>query len=444
MSHKKTLLSVSLLIFLGALEKTIVTTPLPVIGTELNAMNDIAWVVTAYLLTATSVIPICGKLSDLFGRLKVIIVSLGIFCIGSLLCALATDMQSLILSRALQGVGGGALISLAFVVISDVIPAREIGRYQGYISAIYVVSNIAGPVFGSLLTEHLSWRWIFAINIPLTLLAAFIAIRSIKDKVVKREDRFNWGGSLLLVSSTTLLILLLSEDLSLPHAFSLVGALFIAGAWTYLLTDKKRSVVPRHLFKLPNYAACILTMGVCQILMTAALIYFPLQMQVQNGVSLTLSGYSMLLFTLGVCVSAYFSGKHIAATGAYKTHILVGFILIAVAFFLMLMKVAFVPLFPVIGLGIGFTLPGVTCAVQNVLPAADRGVGISFFGYVRELSGAAGVVVCSSLYRGGGSLQAAYSAFGVIYLAMCLFASLAFIIVAGFITEKELMTQVAE
>ena len=169
------------------------------IGDALNAGNALTWVVTAYLLAATAVLPVYGKLSDILGRVRMLYIGITLFIIGSAACGFAQDLQTLIISRVIQGIGGGGLIALAFTVIADCIPAREVGKYQGFISMVYAVSSIAGPLLGGYFAEHLSWRWVFWINIPLGLIAVFLIRRNLAHLNKKRDSKFDWLGAMMLM-----------------------------------------------------------------------------------------------------------------------------------------------------------------------------------------------------------------------------------------------------
>ena len=164
---RRIVLGIMLTMFLGALDQTIVATALPTIGRHFNNLDDLAWVVTAYLLTATASTPLYGKLSDIYGRRVVMLTAIGIFVAGSVACALAPSMTALVVARGLQGLGGGGLMALAQTIIADIVSPRERGRYQGYIGAVFAVSSVGGPVLGGFLTEHLDWSLIFWINVPL-------------------------------------------------------------------------------------------------------------------------------------------------------------------------------------------------------------------------------------------------------------------------------------
>ncbi len=331
MSPKTIFSSVALVIALGSLEKSIVTTPLPMIGAELNAGAALTWVVTAYLLAATAVLPLYGKLSDQFGRVRMLNIGIGLFLTGSVACALAQDLPTLLAARVLQGMGGGGLIALAFTVIADTIPPREVGKYQGYISMVYAVSSIAGPLLGGYFTEQLSWRWIFWINLPLGALALWLINRNLKQLNVRRHSRFDWKGAGLLITVTTLTLLLLSPETALP-AIWLAAALALALLLLILIERRAHDpILPAHLARLPGYLVSVLLAMLSQLLMFAMLVYLPLQMQWQKGMSASQSGVSLVIFMVCITVGAFVGGKLISHTGRYKRFVVVGFALAALA-----------------------------------------------------------------------------------------------------------------
>ncbi|MDX7922831.1 MFS transporter [Aeromonas media] len=311
MSPKTVFSSVALVIALGSLEKSIVTTPLPIIGAELNAGAALTWVVTAYLLAATAALPIYGKLSDLFGRVRMLNIGIGLFLAGSVACALAQDLPTLLAARVLQGLGGGGLIALAFTVIADCIPPREVGKYQGYISAVYAVSSIAGPLLGGYFTEQLSWRWIFWINLPLGALALWLVNRNLGHLNVRRHSRFDWKGAALLITVTTLSLLLLSPEMALSAIWLAAG---LALALLLLILVERRAqdpILPAHLARLPGYLVSVLLalwqihfdllanlgMGVAGL--GLGLVLPALSVVVQNALPREDRGIGMSLFNFG-------------------------------------------------------------------------------------------------------------------------------------------------
>ncbi|MFM5137371.1 MDR family MFS transporter [Aeromonas mytilicola] len=449
MSPKTVFSSVALVIALGSLEKSIVTTPLPIIGAELNAGAALTWVVTAYLLAATAALPIYGKLSDLFGRVRMLNIGIGLFLAGSVACALAQDLPTLLAARVLQGLGGGGLIALAFTVIADCIPPREVGKYQGYISAVYAVSSIAGPLLGGYFTEQLSWRWIFWINLPLGALALWLVNRNLGHLNVRRHSRFDWKGAGLLITVTTLSLLLLSPETALPAIWLAAG---LAIALLLLILVERRAhdpILPAHLARLPGYLVSVLLALASQLLMFAVLVYLPLQMQWQKGMGASESGLYMVIFMVCITAGAFVGGKLIGRTGHYKRFVVAGFALAALA----LWQIHF-DLFANLGLGfaglgLGLVLPALSVVVQNALPREDRGIGMSLFNFGRELGGAVGVAICAVLFHGAlpagtshnlASLSPAELApgFSATYVGMAMIASAAFLITLLALKRHEL------
>ncbi|UXI04220.1 MDR family MFS transporter [Photobacterium sp. TY1-4] len=399
MSPKTIFASVALVIALGSLEKSIVTTPLPIIGQEMGAGQALTWVITAYLLAATAVLPVYGKLSDIFGRVKMLNMSVILFVLGSVACGLSQDLTSLVASRILQGIGGGGLIALAFTVIADSIPAREVGKYQGYISAVYAVSSIAGPLLGGFFAEQLSWRWVFWINLPLGGLALWLINTNLKHLNQGRQSPFDWIGAGLLMVLTTLLLLMLSPELTFDRTGVIV--LFVVFVMALVLVERKvhDPILPGRLAKLPGYLTSVILICCSQLLMFAVLVYLPLQMQWQQGMSAFDSGLMMMAFMVSITGGAYLGGRRIAKTGYYKSFVVVGFFFAAVGLFALYLGWLPVVALALAGAGLGLTLPSLSVVVQNVLPPEDRGIGTSMFNYGRELGGAIGVAICAMLFH---------------------------------------------
>ncbi|WP_429208426.1 MDR family MFS transporter [Aeromonas veronii] len=448
-SPKTIFSSVALVIALGSLEKSIVTTPLPMIGAELHAGAALTWVVTAYLLAATAVLPLYGKLSDLFGRVRMLNIGIGLFLAGSVACALSQDLQTLLAARVLQGLGGGGLIALAFTVIADTIPPREVGKYQGYISAVYAVSSIAGPLLGGYFTEQLSWRWIFWINLPLGALAVFLINRNLKQLNVRRHSRFDWKGAGLLITVTTLTLLLLSPEAALPAVW-LSAALGVALLLLILIERRAHDpILPAHLARLPGYLVSVLLVMLSQLLMFAVLVYLPLQMQWQKGMSASESGAIMVIFMICITAGAFVGGKLIGRTGHYKSFVAVGFALAAVALWQIHFDAWVKLALGFAGIGLGLVLPALSVVVQNALPREDRGIGMSLFNFGRELGGAVGVAICSMLFHlrlptgSGGDLSRLAPdllapGFSATYIGMALIATLALLITLLALKRHEL------
>lgn len=197
---RNVLTALMLAIFLGALDQTIVAVSLPAISAQFSDVGLLAWVISGYMVAMTVAVPIYGKLGDLYGRRRMILTGISLFTLASIACAMAQDMPQLVLARVLQGIGAGGMVSVSQAIIGDFVPPRERGRYQGYFSSMYAAASVAGPVLGGWLTEYLSWRWVFWINLPLGLVALWAIRRALADMPVqRREAQVDYLGAMLLI-----------------------------------------------------------------------------------------------------------------------------------------------------------------------------------------------------------------------------------------------------
>lgn len=321
---------------------------------------------------------------------------------------------------------------------------------------VYAVSSIAGPLLGGYFAEHLSWRWVFWINIPLGLIAVFLIRRNLAHLNKKRDSKFDWLGAMMLMICSTSLLLLLSPEAELPISWT--GGAFIASILLLIIVERRVSdpMLPARLAKLPNYLVCIVLILCSQLLMFAILVYLPMQMQWQKGLSASASGEIMVIFMISITLGAYCGGKLVNKSGEYKRYALFGFFLAAVSFAMIQNH-----LFPAValglsGLGIGFTLPALGVVVQNVLPPKDRGIGMSLFNFGRELGGAIGVAACSTVFQlslnhngvakesslADYSPQALASGFNSIYLLMAVMALIAMFITLFALKKQTLATEI--
>jgi len=311
--------------FLGALDQTIVATALPTIGRHFNDLGNLAWIVTAYLLTGTAVTPLYGKLSDIYGRRVVMLSAIGLFIAGSVACALSPSMGGLILARALQGAGGGGLMALAQTIIADVVSPRERGRYQGYIAAVFATSSVGGPVLGGFLTEHFHWSLIFWINVPVGLLALGVTWQSLKlVPYHPRKHRLDLLGALLMISASVVLLLALSWGgrdyawISVP-----IGALFLLSAVLWLLFAWRLTVaaepfLPLSVLGNPVVRSAALT-GACTMgALVGMTIFVPLYFEVVLHLSASESGLALIPLMASSVLGSTIVGRAMTRVAHYK------------------------------------------------------------------------------------------------------------------------------
>lgn len=400
-----------LTIFLGALDQTIVVTALPSIGRDLGALQNLSWVVTAYFLAAVAVTPLYGKLSDIYGRRPMVLVAIGLFTAGSVACALAPTMAVLILARAVQGLGGGALIALAQTVIADVVPPRERGRYQGYIGGVFALASVAGPVLGGVLSEHLHWSFIFWINVPLAALAYAMTSRVLKMLPARhRPHRLDILGAVLMMSATLSLMLALTwggttYPWGSPRILGLVGlSAACAGLLAMRLRLAEEPFIPLHV--LANRvvrsatAASFFGMGA----MIGTTVYMPLYFELHLGFDAARSGLGLIPLMAGVVVGATVSGRLMSKVVHYKRTPMFGLSLAVFAATAIALRsgaagtleVEF--LLALLGIGIGTHLPVVTVSVQNAVPPSSVGTATSLLNFFRALGSALLVTALGAIF----------------------------------------------
>jgi EmrB/QacA subfamily drug resistance transporter len=396
-------------VLLGALDQSIVGTALPRIVSELGGLDKLAWVVTAYLLTATAATPLWGKISDLYGRRPTFQTAIIIFLIGSALCGLAQNLPQLIAFRALQGIGGGGLMAIALGIIGDIIPPRERGRYQGYFGAVFGVSSVAGPLLGGWFTDGPGWRWIFYINLPVGILALIITTMALKMPIVRRDHKIDYLGAGLIVGAVTALLLYLDwagkaygwtalGPLALLAAAIVMGVLFVV---VELRADEP--IIPMRLFRNDVFAIGNLYTFLSGVAMFGAIIFLPFYLQIVKGLSPTMSGLAMLPMVLGLLGSSIASGRAITRTGRYKIFPIAGAAIQVVALFffsrlqvdtpfwqLGLMQLAF-------GIGLGCTMQTIVTAVQNSVEFRDLGVATSATTFFRQMGGTIGAAAFGAI-----------------------------------------------
>ena len=401
-----------LAIMLGALDQTIVAVALPRMGDELHGFSLIAWVVSGYLVASCVVTPIYGKLGDLFGRRQLLSTAIAVFLLASIACALAQTMPQLIAARVLQGIGGGGLISIAQTIIADVVPLRERGRYQGYISGVFAVASVAGPVVGGLFTHYLSWRWIFWINLPLGIAAFLVSRRALARLPVPGiRRRIDYVGAGLLIIGLTALLLPITR-LGQGVAWNdeanvamFVGAVVVLAICLWHESRTSEPIIPIQLFAIPVVSACCAILFICFFVLVSIASLSPLRFQMVAGVAADDAAWRLLPLTFMIPLGAFISGRVMLSTGRHRPQQLIGTALVPFG----LAGLALVSpthemltdfLMIWVGLSIGIVMPASLVAVQNAVPRTQLGTATASTAFFRTLGGAIGVAVLSSVLLG--------------------------------------------
>ena len=403
-------IALMLAVLLAILDQTIVSTALPTIVGDLHGVSDLAWVTTVYLLTSTAVLPIYGKLGDQFGRKGLFVFSIVLFLIGSILSGLSQNMAELIAFRGLQGVGGGGLMIGAQAIIGDVISPRERGKYMGYFGAVFAVATVAGPLLGGVLTEYVSWRWIFYINVPIGAIALPIVISVLKLPRHQEKHRLDFLGMGLLAATSTTITLFATWGGSTYswHSGIIIGliaaSVVLAGLFVLAERYAAEPVIPLRLFGNSIFNLAGLIGILVGIAMFGAVGYLPYFLQMVDHASATTSGLLMLPLVAGMLVSSVLSGQLVSKTGRYKIFPIVGSAIAGVGMYLLsLMSVTSTRLenslyMVVVGLGIGLIFQVLVVVVQNAAPPRDLGSATAANNYLRQIGGTVGTGIVGSLF----------------------------------------------
>ena len=406
---------VLLSMLLAALDQTIVAPALPTIARALGHAEYLPWIVTGYLLTATAMAPLYGKISDVYGRRPVIYAAILLFLLGSLVSALAPNMLVLVIGRAIQGAGGGGLFALAQTVIGDLVPPRERARYAAWISGTWAVASVAGPLLGGLFAEHLHWSLIFWINLPIGFLAMAIINNPLRKlPIAAKNHRIDGLGAVLLVIATSLLLLALNWGGSAYPWFSreILGLVACSAVfWAFFalrLLRASEPLISLEVLSNPIVLAGTISMFMLQAANIGASVYLPVYLQSVVGLSVSESGTAMLGLLLGTVAGAAFSGRMIPRFVHYKRIAMIGVslaivcigVLSAIAEHASLLEVEILTI--LIGLGSGTTFPVATVSVQNAVDRAHLGVATGVLTFLRTLGGALGVAMLGAVALGYG------------------------------------------
>jgi EmrB/QacA subfamily drug resistance transporter len=413
MPHSRKLLvmvGVMMALFLAALDQTIVATALPRIVQEFHGLEHLSWVIAAYLLASTVVVPIYGKLSDIYGRKPFILSAIVLFLVGSVLSGISQNMLQLVLFRAIQGLGGGAIFANAFAVVGDLYPPAERGRWQGLLGGVFGLSSIIGPTLGGWLTDHASWRWNFFINIPVGIVA-FAAVASLLPHIApgRKGRSIDYAGAVLLTVSLVSLLLALiwggtTYAWSSPTILALSAAALV-GLVLFVLVEGRAEepVLPLSLFSNTIFLVSIVSLFFVGVGMFGAIVFIPLYAQLVLGVTATHSGTILTPLTLAFVAASVFSGQFTSRTGRYKVIAVGGLALATVALFVMSRMSASTSPGSLIlrmiatGLGIGATLPVFTLAVQNAFEHAKLGIATASTQLFRSIGATVGTAVLGSV-----------------------------------------------
>jgi EmrB/QacA subfamily drug resistance transporter len=399
-----------LVMFLAALDQTIVATALPTIVGDLGGLNHISWVVTAYLLAQTVVTPLYGKLGDLYGRKIVLQSALVVFLIGSALCGLSKSLDELIAFRALQGLGGGGLMVSAQATIGDVVPPRERGRYTGLFGAVFGLASVAGPLLGGFLTSDLSWRWIFYVNLPLGVLALFVLAATLPAASERVHHTIDYLGIVLLGVGLSAIVLGASlGGTSYAWGSATIVGLGVGGvlALAAFLVCERRArepVLPPHLLSNRVFAVTSGVGFVVGFALFGAVTYLPLFLQVVKGASPTGSGLQLVPLMGGLLVTSIASGQVITRTGRYKAFPIAGTAVMTLGLYLLStmssssgVGTIFAYMF-VLGLGLGMVMQVLVLAVQNAVEYSDLGVATSGATLFRSIGGSLGTAALGAIF----------------------------------------------
>jgi EmrB/QacA subfamily drug resistance transporter len=399
-----------LAIMLAMLDQLVVSTALPRIVGDLGGVTHLSWVVTAYVLAATVTTPLYGKLGDLYGRKRFLVIAIVIFLIGSALSGLAHSMDQLIAFRAVQGLGAGGLMTGVLAAIGDLVSPRERGQYMGYTMAVMTLAMVAGPLLGGYITDSLSWRWIFYINMPVggaALLLIFATLHLPRRTV---EHKIDYLGAGVLAAAAAAIVLATSWGGSSyawgsPEIIGLIAAAVIATlAFLAIEARAAEPVLPLHLFRNRNFSLITAVSFLLGVAMFGALTFLPLYQQTVQHLSATGSGLMLIPMMLGSTVTAIIAGQLTTRTGRYKALPITGAGVMAAGMYLLTQLGLHTShltsglIFVVVGAGMGFLMQTTTLIVQNSVGPQDMGVASSSRTFFQQIGGSIGVSIFGVIF----------------------------------------------
>jgi EmrB/QacA subfamily drug resistance transporter len=414
LTHRQVLTVLSGLLigmFLAALDQTIVSTAMRTIADDLEGQTAQAWVTTSYLIASTITTPLYGKLSDIYGRKPFYLFAISIFIVGSVLCGTAQDIYQLAAYRAVQGLGAGGLMSLAFAIVGDLVSPRERGRYQAYFMSVFATSSVLGPVLGGALAGQDSllgidgWRWIFYVNVPIGALALAVVSRNLHLPRHRSEHRIDGVGAMLLTTAVVPLLLVAEKGrdwgwgsgLTLTLLAVSVASLIAFVPWEGRMGDE--AILPLRMFRSGVFSVTNVVSLLVGAGMFGGLVVVPLYLQIVKGSSPTEAGLQLIPLMVGIIITSGISGKVMSRTGRYKRLPIAGTALMILAMLLFSTLHADSPIWHamvfmlVMGAGLGASMQTLVISVQNAMPPRDMGVATSSVTFFRSMGGTFGAAV---------------------------------------------------
>lgn len=412
-SPRRTLLvGLFLALFFSSLDQTVVGTAMPRIIGELGGLSIMTWVTTAYMLTSTTIVPIAGKLADIYGRRIIYVTGLLLFMLGSALCGTSSTMLQLILFRALQGIGGGIMMPLAMTIVGDIFPPEERGKWQGLMGALFGLSSVVGPTIGGWIVDYSSWQWVFYINLPIGILATITIYLGLRgEKRLTDRAVIDYAGIITLIIGTVSLLLGLNlGGTQYPWlSWQILGLLGLSLlSWLLFVALEKKAADPvlsLALFKNRTFAVTNIVGFLMGLGMFGSLTFLPLFLQGVLGVSATSSGNTMLPMMLSLMLTSTIAGRF-ATKVSFRSFYVVGMACMALGFYLLSTMTVFttqqiaIYYIVILGVGMGTIMPIVTIAVQSAFGAEQRGVATSATQFFRSIGGTLGMTILGSIFNG--------------------------------------------
>jgi EmrB/QacA subfamily drug resistance transporter len=399
--------------FIAALEATVVGTAMPTVIASLGGLNHYSWVFSAYLVTSTVTVPVWGKLSDLYGRRLLYQLGIAVFLLGTLLSGLSTSMTQLIIFRAIQGLGAGALVPLGMTIIGDIFTLEERAKMQAYFSGVWGLSSVIGPVVGGFITDQISWRWVFFVNLPVGIIAAVIIGLALKEPKLTEKPKIDYAGAGLLMTAISLLMLALVEGgasftalLTLENILLIGGAIVLLAIFFYVEKRASDPIIPFDLFKNRTVSVSVGAGFLAGVAMFGAISFIPLFAQGALGATATEAGSLLTPLMLSWVSMSVIGGRLLLRIG-YRSITIIGFIILSFGFVLLAMFQRETPIIwlyvdlVLIGAGLGLTMLTLLIAVQQAVERSKLGIATSLNQFSRAIGGAFGVAIMGAFLTAG-------------------------------------------